>query len=427
MSIALIIMLPSAKASPDTPISWCLSDGQCVLEEGQFEPGSGPVWQDDYTPEYTIALMPSEDVFITRLTVPGQNNRQARQAAPFLIEDQLATSLEASSVHISDKADDGQRWIWALSQDLFEHWKNLLAPVTIRPVYAVPDCLVLPLQGGDLTISRQEDRLLFKTRMAEPNASLSDMESSSHVDNGPITGCIASEHGDHILPALGEALKPNRLILSEGLDPAPLFADGQTAAIQRLPDDDLRLMAASTSLEDMSTMPSVFEEAGVSSLNWMALINPWKRTAVLACIAFLVSAVFLGGQGFYYSSQTQVYLDAADDLILETIPGITRRPLAQREFQQRLNQLGLGDQGPGFLELASRLANVMNPESPLQIESIRYDAERASLSVTAYYNDFADFEAFRDQAETQGLVIEDGGARQENAGFVGEFLVRAAS
>ena len=402
------------------PTRWVLVDqgarvGEGVLasDETWTPPGGAP------TPVRAIAVLPAGDVSVHRMTVPGRTEREARQAAPFLIEEQLAAPVEASEVVIGPKLEDDARLVFAADPDRLAAWRAAVARLPVRPVAAAPDAMLLSGRGADLTVMAVEGRLLFQTRAGDLSAGLTADEAGA-----PICGAIDAEFASPVLAALGARVKPKRLLISPNVDPHAIAPDNEPIALKREPAPDLALAAAALDEARLALLPSLFGAGAMGGAVWMERARAWRMAAGLALAAALAWAGLNLGEGLYYDHRAEAYRAASEAAFRAEFPDMTRVVNPRAQLAQRLAALGGGaEPGGGFLELANGLARLLEEVEQVQVETVRYDARRSVLSVSAAYSDFSDFEALRAAAERLGLEIIDGGARQSESGVAGEFSI----
>lgn len=421
----LVVSLPPGGGAENARVPWALvgADGGLVAE-GQIAPGEMPALPEGRRAERAVALMPAQDVFVRYLAVPGRSEREAAQAAPFLVEEEFAAPLETQAVAVGPRDAEGRGWLLAVSKPVQARWRSYLAGLGVKPVHAVPDALLLDTHGGDLVVAAVDGTILFLTRAGDrlrPGGAGDDI-GEQPAAGMPLCGGIDAELAEIVLPALGARVKPRRLLVSPDIDPALIAPDDSPIALKRQPAPDLRLEAARMPEAALARLPALFGEALVSGIDWAALARPWRRAAALAGIAVLGAAGLLVGEGLYYAQRAEAFYEASRELYRAEFDERAIDPAAQ--IATRLRALGGAPGESEFLELAAALGAVAAASESVQLESVRYSAERGGLSVTATYPDFADFEAFRAAAEAAGLVIEDGGARQGETGVTGDFLVR---
>lgn len=419
----LVITLP---ADPDrAEAGWALVSDGAILDEGRIAPGQTPDLKGAQ-PDRAVALLPAEAVFLRRVAAPGGSDRDARRAAPFLIEDHLAGGLEDVVVETAPRGPDGLRMVAAVSSPLRESWRRLAASAGVKPVYALPDALAAEAHGADLFVFESGDRILFKTRAAAPDEAGEDGAAPRDSDaalNEPLCGAMEANLAAYVLPALAARLAPKKLLVSEGLDPALAAPEGAPVALKRVPAPDLRLAAAALDPAYLQTLAPVLGAGLASGLNWGELLAPWRAAAVLGLCACLGAAGLASGQAMYYEHRTEVYRDAEIAAFQEAFPEVGRVRRVQTQLRDQLARVGAAGGGADFLDLAAALAQLTEGEDAVAVTAMRYDAARGALQVSARYSGFDDFERLRARAEALDVVLEDGGARQAETGVVGDFTV----
>ena len=420
----LVITLPAS--IEEDGAEWALVEDGAITARGALQAGAAPQLPAEAAPRHVVALMPSETVFLRRLAVPGGSERDARRAAPFLIEDQLGQALEAVSVDIGPKGDDAARFVMAVETGLRDHWRRIAAGLAIKPVYAVPDAMVIPSNGADLVVHAFGDRVLVQTPrgdLGDDSRAVEQARDPEAAGAEPVIAAFERALADAVLPALATRLNPRRLIVSEGLDPGLAAPDGAPVALKRTPAPDLLALAASLDPAAFEPLPAFLGAGLASGFDWEQALKPWRTAAALALAAVLGAAGLNAIQAIILEQRAQAYEQARLETFQAAFPE-TRPVNIEVQLRRRLAAVGGADASGGFLELASALSAILSEVDGVRVDSLRYDDERGGLAVSALYRDFGDFEALRAAAQTRDLVLEDGGARQSADGVEGEFTVR---
>lgn len=421
----VLILQPPASATDDPDTRWSVVRTGAVIAEGILAPGATVATPAGTVIERAVVVLPSEDVFIRRLPVPGQSERDARRAAPFLIEDQIAQPLEDVEVSLGPVGSDGARWLAALDRSLLKSWRDRLSGLDVSQLHIVPDGMVLTGHGGDLTVMGYGERVVFQTRAGDLGAG--DEDAARDLDAAladPVCGAVEPHLLTPVLAGLGRRLSPKRVLISPELNPAALAPDDTPIAIKRIEAPDLRLAAAALPVEALNALPAIFGDAFAAKLDWGEMLRPWRWAAGLGLVAVLGASALMMGQAAYLDDRASRYQAAQEAEFRQLFPE-ARIVNVSAQMRQALNGVsGGGAGGAGFLPLASMLAGVLEDVDGVRVDSLRYDASRGELSVTALYSGFGDFERLRQAAEARGAVLEDGGARQSAAGVAGEFIVR---
>ena len=356
----------------------------------------------------TLVLLPAQNVFLAEIDLPARGDREARQAAPFAIEDELAARLDETIVVPGPRRETGRRWVMAARRDLVEAWRARIDGLAVRPVHVLSDALA----GAD----------------AEAGLTLFD-------------------RGDSVLWFQGEAVRQPGKPAGGSLDPklfgaviSPLVQPVGTAGVtvsatlglagenfRQVPRGDLDLMASALPDAVLADQPALLGADLLSRMDWSALAGPLKRPFALAAALLVGFCLLTGGEGLYYRMQADRFDAATIAEFRAAMPQVTRRIIpaeAERLLGDGLARLGGGESGSSFLQLSAALAELTAQSETVRIDHVRFDRARSELLVSALYSDFADFEALNARAQALGIVLADGGARQSQNAIEGEFTVR---
>ncbi|WP_291841903.1 type II secretion system protein GspL [Maricaulis sp.] len=357
----------------------------------------------------TLILLPGEHVHLARLAIPARSEREARQAAPFLVEDEIASRLAETTVLPGPRGGDERRWIAAVDSALLMQWRDRLVPLAIRPAHVIPDSLVAAEPGAALTLYDRGDAVLFAH----------DPDSDSGSGAGPVAGVMDTALFGSVIQPLVKAAGSGEIAVSRslGLTGANFRAIGQGGI-------DMR--ASAVPAERLATLPRLLGDALVSTFDGAALIRPLRRPAMMAAGLLLAFCLLIGGETAYFRLQADRFEAATIDQFNHAIPDFGR-PVIAAEAERFLADRVARLEGTGpsvFLQLLAALDELTAESERVRVDHVRFDPARGALSVGATYTDFSDFDALSARAERLGLRLEDGGAREGTSGIEGEFVVR---
>jgi general secretion pathway protein L len=387
-----------APAGGDVEPEWVL------VQDGRRKRSGDGVPAVPETPyDRLFLVLPSSDLFVARVPLPARSEREARQAAPFLIEDELAAPVEDTATLIGPADGDGRRYVYAMRRELAERWQALAARIPARRILLVPDVFA--------AMDFSEDAVLFADRghllLCRPRADRPAL-------------CIEDALLADALPAALAAAKPDSLAVADSID---------WTEIVGIPLPKPRRFAAFDLARAIAALPETlidrlpgFATVRGGGASWLTVLSPFRRAGMALAASLLVAAVLLGAEGIYYQSQRAAIDDAGTALFSATFPGT---PAVNPEVQLRRQIEALeGAGGSDFLAMATALAEMTRGVDSIQIDTMRYDRALNVLNVTAVYAGFSDFEALARAAGELGVVLEDGGVRQTGNTLTGEFAVR---
>ena len=423
----VLILQPPASALADQSLRWSVVRDGAILQSGVTPPGASLTLPAEIGITRAVVLLPSEDVFVRRLPVPGRSERDARRAAPYLIEEQIAQPLDELEVSLGPVGADGARWVMAVDRTLLQSWRACLSGLDVPMVHALPDGLALDGQGSALTVMAYGGRLVFRTRAGDLDALAESGQAPRDLDAAladPVCGAVEPLLAARVLEGLGRRLQPRRVCLSAGLDAAPLSPSGAPIIIDRMAAPDLPIAAAAIGLDALETLPAMLGDAFAARIDWAMMLKPWRFAAGLALTAVLAGSALMMGQAAWLEARAARY-EAAQEAEFRALFPEARIVNVRAQMRQALGGVsGSSQDGAGFVAMASVLASLLSDVEGVRVDSLRYDASRGELSVTALYSGFGDFERLRQAAEARGAILEDGGARQGAAGVAGDFTVR---
>lgn len=84
-----------------------------------------------------VVFVPGVDVANHRVSLPAKSDREARQAAPFLIEDEVAVAVETLHVALGERGG-AERELLVCSHDVMANW------ITLLDQYGLENCVLTP-------------------------------------------------------------------------------------------------------------------------------------------------------------------------------------------------------------------------------------------------------------------------------------------
>lgn len=377
------------------------------LQAGEAGPEETPDLSAFAGIDRTLVLLPSEDVFLGTIDLPARGEREARQAAPFMIEEALASPLSTTEVIPGPRGEDGRRWVMAADRDSLAAWAARIDAVAVRPVHVLADCVATAERDVALTLYDRGDAILWLYGAA------------AREPGQPAGGAMDHRLFDPVIGALVEGAGSGTVAVSASLG----LAGENFRQVERR---EIDLAASALPEEFIAAMPPILGERLRGRFDWGGLLGPLRRPLALAVGLLVAFCALMAGEGLYYRLQAARFDAASVAEFRAAVPEVTRRVIpaeAGRLLRARLAGLGGGETSP-FLQLMAALAELTAETDTVRIDHVRFDQARSALSVSALYTDFADFDALNARAENLGIVLDDGGARESGSAIQGEFTVR---
>lgn len=361
-------------------------EGASIADPAEFSPR-----QDDEI----IAIVPGTEVAWHRVPLPARSTREARKAAPFAIEDEIASPLDDTHVALGPREASGERSVLACSRGKMRDWIAGLEEAGFSGAKLVPDFLLLPDRDIAFDLG---PRVLMRVggRPFAVDAALPD-----EVQNA-IAGDAGAELAVH-----GTALA-NRLARP---------ADGAVGAIPLL---DLLDLAQDEGLIDLRQGPFALRDKGLGDN-----LGVWMRPAALAGLALSGWLGMTLVEIHTLNRQSDTLRAEAQRLYAERFPAEGRIPDPAIRIREKV-RAAAGAELDFELTSAALLA-AMEAVDGASLRTLDFDAAAGRLLVSVEYSAHGDDLRLAEALGAVGLEGRLGDTRASQSGVVGELTIGEAS
>lgn len=359
MRETLYIRLRSA--DPAEPVEYCIARADAVASFVVYR-ASLAVAAEQTAQRRVVVLVPSADVRLATVQVPARQPAKVLQAAPFVLEEQLAEDVDTLHFALGTRQADN-RWPLAIvSQTRMQAWLTLLDEVGIRADVMLPD--VLALQAPDET---------------HCNALIDDDQVLVRSAHGAGFVCQFDDLSFCLELADPDKLRTISIVVPRGVavdvsnlgwpvEPRHGFNSALEALLQQLRiNDAINLLQGRHSPKR-------------NRLRWFA---PWKLAATLAAVAIGLSLLVHGIEA-YRLQRAVAAQDAANVARYQQIfPNETRIVDLSAQLSQQMAALQ-GGGGSNFMGLLDVLTQAIAAVPGLQLKTLQFrdGALFAGLSAT---------------------------------------------
>lgn len=144
----------------DQPLDWLRIDASGRIG-GVLREQSPPASAIDAAREI-IVLAPSESITLLSTALPAKQAEQARKAAPFAVEEQIAGNVETLHFAVAPNGP-GHWWVAAIQPELLGTWLQELQARGIYPDRLIPDVLALDADREASVVLIEGERALVRT------------------------------------------------------------------------------------------------------------------------------------------------------------------------------------------------------------------------------------------------------------------------
>ncbi|MEM1036038.1 MAG: type II secretion system protein GspL [Pseudomonadota bacterium] len=339
--------------------------------------GSGPRGRD------AVIFVPPSDVNLQRVPLNARNERDARRAAPFAVEDDLAQSPEDVHVALGSEDGEGGRLICSVRQDVMDSWILALREKGAADAsLCVPQTLLADnqyVQGSQGAFGRLEDRY-FAIDSNAPGEWLAGLLQTSD-------SVARFEFGDDADAYLGHVVD--------------LYQSG--AGI------DLRQgsHAVRTPLD-------------------LSRVKRWRLAGALAAV---LGIMWIGIQIWSVQNLNALSADLerrSVDVVQAGWPDLNGNvDLALQDIRVSGNRGGAPF--PSAVIATAALYDAIGQIEASELRNLRYDRERGQVLAIVAYSDFADSNRLAGLFEGTGLRARVGDARQSGRQVVAELVLEVGS
>ncbi|MBF20099.1 MAG: hypothetical protein CME88_17120 [Hirschia sp.] len=379
-------LIAFADEHPEQALAWRIVDdegrvesgGECVIEDLP-RMGGGAV----------VLVLPGDRVSVQRAVLTARNDKQLRAAAPFAIEDDVATDLD--DVHIALGPVDSvgaKRALHVVATEYLDMWLNAFegSGFTIMDVSA--DHALLPNSDNIAQV------------LALPQRWIASADQWS--------GSVDRHLGQDVLEAVLASVQP----------------DAETEAgpdMEMLEvGDAFDYLAARTIDKHVSLLQGAYQRRNASegaAMDW----RRWRLPGALVAACGLFAIAGTAFEGAALRQKSDEARAQTETIFREAFPQVSRvvNPRAQLRTQLAGREGGASE----FLELSSMLAGAVEDNEGVDVQAMRYDRGQSELQVSIAFKSYGDLTQLKDRIIASGGAVQEGGSRQSGDLRLGEITV----
>jgi len=379
--------------------------GWCWLEAGTLREGDAAAVARAAGERGVLWLADSRRVTLHEVVLPRRNRSAARQALPYLLEDQVADDLETLVFQPAMETAGGKVIIAVTAREWYEARLQGLVAAGCELTGVVPDAMVLPPAPAGATALLEPDRLLLRD---------GDQGWACDAEAAPVLlGRLAAERP-------GGRLELALLLPADAGDNPLVLPDNVVAETRRLeaPGDTALLSLAGEPPFNLLAEEGRSQRARAQRPYYLAAAG-----AVVVAIAVLIG-------GLYYSNHRLAATSDALQAAIETefrrgFPEVQRIVKPAHQARQAIAELReAGQSGPRFLDVLARAGAALREggSEPLVIERMGFSAGRLDLQVSAA--SMAALEAYRTRLAEHAVQAEIVSAENRDERLYGRLRLR---
>jgi general secretion pathway protein L len=348
-------------------LSWCLVD-----HSGR----PGEISQDSITELADVArglratvLIDASCTSIEAVRIPSNNRQRQLQAAPYALEDSLASDIDELYFALGKKQPDDYIPVVTIDRQLFQATLERFRQAGIFVDTMSADVLALPIEKDSWTILLNETGALIKTAASKGHFCDRDLLPT-------------------LLPVLfNQAQQPPQSLLfmhEERDDHATDLLGSVDVAlhVQTYIEHPLSIFAGNlVDVGELNLLQGKFAPKREGS----RLFRPWKSVAAAAAVWLILQLIYAGFEIKQLQYQNQQLTSEIEGEFKRAIPGTRNFSNMQKRMERRLQELrggGSGDDEEAFLELLSSAALSFSNQ-PVTIHGLVYNNKHIDMELQA--------------------------------------------
>lgn len=380
-----------------TVVRWFVTQDSAIVETGSADDVS---LLAQWGTLKTDVVLIGNDITIKTVDIPGSNTKQRLKAAPFAMEEQLATDVE--DMHFSYQADKDTQAIQvtAVEHDAFKDYLNTLEELQITASRIVPMAALLDTPDDCISLMQIDDYLLINDGKAQW-----------------VTNADAAQIQLTLLEQDDQAL------LYWGADEAPTWLLGRSFDIQ-----------TQTMLDPWTSLVSRLDNPLVNMLtgpytpkgDLLQVSKNWRRTVQFAASLLVLHLLYMAVELTYLSQAKDGLKDEVTALYQEIVPN-ARVVDARRQMQQLVQQRqGATLSDSSFALMLQGLSLALQSSTDVQPTNLNYSAQNAELRVDLLAGNLSQFDSLKQTLEQTGYQVTMGGATAQGTQYSGRIVMRSA-
>lgn len=356
-------------------------------------------------------VVSATDIHFNQVVLPNKAQRHIRKAVPFMLEEQLADSVDDVFVALGKKGKENQNPVRVIRTDYLENIITQFAEAEIKldKVFVDLDLVPVPEQGYALVLS--EGQALVAT----------EEDDRWHCDSQDFTWLVqkqlANDGDEEELPV---AIPMVVTVESESQynEFANQLPVGRFAPQMQLVDSINEFLASHQDC-DFNILQGEYEPKAENS----PLKNMLLKVANVAGIVLAAHILFQGSQLVALNAQEENLSQQREVLYKQAFPR-SKVKKTDRELRTFLKGLG-GGQGEGaFLAMMQTTTSLIENLNQLYPTNISYNSARNELRVDLIAKDLPVLNQYRDSLQQAGYEVEAGSASQRGDGYSSRLIIR---
>ncbi|WP_416306893.1 type II secretion system protein GspL [Neptunicella sp. SCSIO 80796] len=398
MSEQLVVRLGS---TPQDSLYWMVwSDSeQEIIASGELPNADALGTLGDRAGNRPITiLVPTSDLLLKWVTLPGRPNRKVLSAIPYMLEDELNTDVDSQFFAIGPKNAE-QQAIAVVSHDKMLEWQSVAESAGLQCNKMIPDVLALPANENVWSLINLGDNLLIR------------QDQWQGMQGEAEWLMMAVEHA---------AKQQTTPLVIHCLSDIPPVKLANVEFVEQHTDMPLQVLAQGALECKFNLLQGDYKVRQQGSSEW----KKWRAAAILAGVALLTTLIDKGLEANHLRQQQQEIQAQIEAQYQRAFPNGGRYRDIKTKITDLMKELQQGGGGVSLLAMLSQLSEAFD-SSQIQPQTMKFSQDRSELRLQAVAKDFNALEKFKTAAESAGFEVQQGAINNNGDQVISTLTLRS--
>lgn len=360
-----------------------------------------------------VMLLPGELAILNCVQLPARSQRQALQALPFVVEEQLADDIEKVHLSVGNRRADGRWPVLVVDLAIMASLMDSCEQANLRLKAMYVDAQMLPVNESHLSILMHGDRVLFHAAQA---VAVFDLDSAASMI--------------HFL--LGDAVVQHvQIRFQADNEEQALLAQQLSTEFSALGETQVAMESTTASLLASSLLPA--PASAINLLQGRFTVRqptgklPWWQMAAAAVLFLWLGQLALQiGSGWYFNYQAAALEKSSEEQYRKLFPDAKHVSNPRKRLESRLLEGASAAGDNTFAKLFSGSIQALNSlpnHEGLTIEELRYDGEQGQLEMELKAKSIDQLDQFKQALGKLGLTSRISSANDVDGGISGRMQI----
>lgn len=405
----------------DDVIPWLIysSSSDEIIASGEIASASELTLLTEKAQQRPVTVfVPSCDVALKQIKVPGKSSRAMRSAVPYMLEEELAQDVEQlffayADIEKQEADDEANCFVAIVDRALLKSWQQWLADADIFCKKMVPEVLALPVSSKTASVIGLNDQLLIRQGVWQ---GLTVDSSTWSVMCHQLFDQANDLANDQTNNEEDQADK----VLIQAYSPLPYSE--QQLSVEMMPEElPMALLAQEVNKQPFNLLQGEFQFKEKHS----PVKTAWLWAAGIAVFALLLNVGVKTTQLLNLYAQQEAIEQEIIKSYRSTFPATknVRISTVKSQLKRQLAQAGGGDSQTGFLAMLTKVRPAFSTVPEMKPESLKFDSKRQEIRIQAVSSDYQYFEKFKNAIEQTRLEVTQGAQSNQGEQVSGSFSI----